>query len=62
VRRDERFLSLAQIDKLYHEQCFFKGFWKGVVVELQGANTIFPAMSDTFNSFSQKRKFPSKYA
>jgi len=32
------------------------------VVELQGANTIFPSMSDTFNSFSQKRKFPSKYA
>jgi len=26
VRRDERFLSLAQIDKLYHEQCFLKVF------------------------------------
>jgi len=32
------------------------------MVELQGVNAIFPSMSDTFNSFSQKRKFPSKYA
>jgi len=32
------------------------------VVELKGVNTIFPSMSDTFTSFSQKRKFPSKYA
>jgi len=32
------------------------------VVELQGVNTIFPAMSDTLNWFSQKRTFPSKYA
>jgi len=32
------------------------------VVELEGVNTIFPSMSDTFNWFPQKRKFPSKYA
>jgi len=41
---------------------FFQGFWKGVVVEIQGVSTIFPSMSDTFNAFSQKRKFPSQYA
>jgi len=32
------------------------------VVALEGVNTIFPSMSDTFNWFPQKRKFPSKYA
>jgi len=31
-------------------------------VELKGVNTIFPSMSGTCNWFSQKRKFPSKYA
>jgi len=41
---------------------FFKVFKKGVVVEHYGANTIFPSISYTFNSFSQKRKFPSNYA
>jgi len=41
---------------------FFQGFWKGIEVKLKGVNTIFPSMSDTFNWFSQRRKFPSKYA
>ena len=40
----------------------FLRFSKGVVGELQGVNTIFLSTSDTFNSFSQKRKFPFKYA
>ena len=50
--------ALIVISQYHKHQCFLR-FLKGYRGGALGVNTIFPAMSDTSNSFSQKRNFPS---
>jgi len=55
-------LTIFTVLDILFTSVFFKVFKKCVVVELKGVITTFPYMSGTLNWFSQKRKFPSKYA